>query len=43
MQESPGADPTAEAASSDRGRRVAAKHGGSLEFEFSRASVVGFL
>jgi hypothetical protein len=43
MQESPGADPMVEAAGSGRGqRRVAAERGGSLEFKFSRATVVGF-
>jgi hypothetical protein len=58
MQESPSANPTAEAAGSDQGRRrltvaavhrgrarrlaLAAKRGGSPEFEFSRATVVGF-
>jgi hypothetical protein len=54
MQESPGADPTAEAAGSGRGRRrialAAARHGQARwlakrdapKFEFSRASVVSF-
>jgi hypothetical protein len=35
-------DPMAETAGSGRGRRVAAERGSSPEFEFSRATVVGF-
>jgi hypothetical protein len=43
MQESPSADPIAEAAGSSRGRRpVVAEHSGSPEFKFSRATVVSF-
>jgi hypothetical protein len=49
MQESPGANPTAEVAGSGRGRHrlvlagcVTAERGGSPKFEFSRATVVGF-
>jgi hypothetical protein len=49
MQESPSANPTAEAAGSGRGHVgsrsrwcVMAERGGSLEFEFSRATVVSF-
>jgi hypothetical protein len=50
MQDSPGTDPTAEVAGSGQGgvgsrsrRRVAAERGGSPEFKFSWATVVGFL